>query len=158
MTKHSTSISIPLDCLDRYTRTELALDFLVANCLDVPEKLSKAAKERSQIAYLKEYCTVKLGCHRQAGHTTSAYNVATKYFDHPIFLSRGTEQAQMFHKFHGVPKRNCMSIGMCNNLRGYSDIDCLVVDLVSMISNSQLDELYQVATGLHDLRCIILLQ
>lgn len=144
--------------LDAQSRTTLALELLVQNCLAID-----SAYYASKKAFLKEALTVRLTSHRRAGHTTAALKIGDKYFKRPAFVFYDMAQAKRFAEAYPNIKKG-LGGGYVASHKNFDaifrgmDPDCIVVDIASMLSRSRLDDLYDLAVGFPSLKCIMLVQ
>lgn len=126
----------------------------------------------SPIKYLNEFCTFKFGLQRQSGHTLNSLLILPKYFKSILFLMPTYSMERIYKNYlddlgqnsdyknlfeSSISKRDywhqkiSFSSVKCilNHLVDARDIDCVVVEPFSLVTNKEYDTiLHEVAAPL----------
>lgn len=84
-----------------YERTETVLECLVLNCIE-QQNFARKSGYKSSIGplnnWISEWCTIKVGCPRRTGLTTSMLSVGTCYFENPLFVFPNNHRSKDFKR------------------------------------------------------------
>ena len=120
-------------------RTFDAVNLLLANSAAMQSfGLECFAGSRRDINFLKEFCTVKVGGPRRSGHSTAAHELIRLFGKENVIVVTHTLHAG---DQYDVPhKASPQSLA---RVRGVGPVKAVIVDVVSVISKNQLDEIYR---------------
>ena len=120
-------------------RTFEAVNLLLANSAAMqPLGLRNFASNRYDIDFLKEFCTVKIGGPRGSGHTTVAKKLIQRFGKENVIVI--TYSLDMGRHYDVPYKASSKSL---RRVRGVGPVKAVIVDVVSVMSKSELDEVYR---------------
>lgn len=108
----------------------------------------------NKIAFLKEFCTIKICSSRRAGHTTAIARCAVEDFNNPMIITYCDTQSEIIKEYIKflypdlpISKFNNIICEHKNSkyLYGIPKVDAIFVDTASILSSSSLDNIYQLA-------------
>lgn len=98
----------------------------------------------SNLGFAKEFGTVKICTARGAGHTTAIAKLIKEKFNKVLIIFPQMQMSNMFMKnFPDIKDKIITCSPNCfNRLLGISDYEIVIVDCCSFLSQSKIDELY----------------
>ncbi len=101
-----------------------------------------------RIKRAKEYSTVKLCSYRGAGHTSAIMQIIEEKFDKVILVLPNMALATRFLKLSPELKDKVVvcSPNCLERLMGVSGYQAVIVDCTSLISQSKIDEIYELTS------------
>lgn len=125
--------------------TLAAMKTLIANCLENQKHFSFFHSDPD--SYLKEYCTVRIFCGRQTGHTTAALQIAHKLFDCALFVSptsaqRDSAKHNLRSYLNGISDRVHFCLPATMQKIDGLPIGAVFVDSISFLSQEDLEKVY----------------
>ncbi len=113
-------------------------------------------KPENRLAFLKEFCTIRVCSSRRGGHSTSIVQCAVEDFHNPLILCYSENQSNNMKKSIKEIYPN-LSISkydkiICEHLNskrmlGIPKVDAIFIDTASFISSSKMSEVYALAQG-----------
>jgi hypothetical protein len=149
--------------------TYTALKHLIESSYYSQVGFQNTQRALSQLAWWKEYCTIKMACSRRSGHTTAIGKLIPEYFNRALILAPNLEIAkrlsQVFIDGHDhatkedlinnepILKKTAYTIstetseytfGSVGSLDRYRSekYQAIVVDVTCMLSNKDMDNIY----------------
>ncbi len=88
------------------------------------------------LAFLKEYCTVRVGGPRQSGHT-SVVNRLIEHWGEKVLVV--TLKQQMGNQVRASRKATVSTLDKCK----WDGLEAIIVDVASQVSASKMNEIYR---------------
>jgi hypothetical protein len=98
----------------------------------------------SPLALAKEFCTVKFCLPRQSGHTTFAKKLMKSRSC--VYVTQEQYGRRILNELEPKYKRRVSWLDNLNKLRGLT-FDIFIVDVSSMLSNKQIEKIYDFCKG-----------
>ena len=102
-------------------------------------QVAKELAKRQHLAFLKEFCTVKVGGPRRSGHSTAAQELIRRFGKENVIVV--VPNLDMGAQYDVPYKASPRSLAGC--VRGLGPVKAVIIDVVSVISKAQLDEVYR---------------
>lgn len=151
------------ECLSVYDFLNSSFTNAIHCCL---QNQSRPMFDLDIIGRLKQYCTVKFFCGRQTGLTTLSLKISQQIFKKSLFVFPNHSMADSFcdvlkNNFDLIYPPCCCTIQNLKTVKG-ATFDSIFVDNASLMSESQINEIYDLATNsvlkqINNLFCIILM-
>ena len=99
-----------------------------------------------RLKYAKEFGTIKLCTARGCGHTSALAKIIEEKFDKAIVVFHTLKISAIFQKQYPNIKNKITIITpeTFDKLWGHADVDVVIVDCCSLLSQSKIDELYDI--------------
>jgi hypothetical protein len=153
--------------------TYYALKSLIDSCYYSQVAYRGTACKVNDMAWWKEYCTIRMACSRRSGHTSAIAKVIPEYFDKALILCVNQDIAervcgtfvQAYASQNGGRQRTNLNgepllkqtryklitenseydFGTINSLDNYrgSEFQAIIVDVACVLNNKKTDEIYE---------------
>lgn len=136
-----------------------AMNFLIESSREIQKHLINENKKYIEdndrkLAFLKEFCTIKICSSRQSGHSTAIIKTAVEKFDSSVIITRTDyntikikEQIKKDYPDISVSKFDKIICADINSryLCSLPKIDAIFVDMATFLSFSKLHNIYSIA-------------
>ena len=147
---------------DEKRKQVIVFDSMIKCMLEHQEQDSiKEIRETiSPVSWIKEYCTMRFGLYRQAGHTEMINWFAETYSNIGVIVYKNT----MFRNYKNIDvKMNYQTFSetiseIISDTTCQREIEYLFVDTASLFSKTKEDELYNLCTSLPNLKLIVFME
>lgn len=142
-----------------YLNTASALRLMIANSLWSQKNFKDDFNQyEDPLAWLNEFCTIRLAGPRRSGHTEAMIKVALEMFNHPRFIVLNDEHRQSLRD--RLPIKDIFTpYDIKGRMRGTTrDMDALFVDCAWNLSSSQEKDIFALCAIREPPFCLVFLQ
>jgi hypothetical protein len=128
---------------EMYVRMLESTTLLMKNSEEAQTRLFTSRGFVSDVAWAKEFCTVRVGGPRQSGHSTLVNHLVDKFDGKAIVFGKTMSMLKRIncnHKFSNACKFSESIRGLC----GDANPRAVIVDAASLLSQHNIDDIYRV--------------
>lgn len=143
-------MQLALDAASRYSRLYEAIKNMIEICEEQqPEVLQMKMHIGSQ-RWLEQFCSIRIAGPRRSGHTTAILSLVKEKYKRALVLTQNMQMAKTIEtelkRLDLSDKAVVSSVNSENPLRGIEPFEAVIVDCSSMLTDEEIERVYDIAT------------